>query len=110
MELSSSSRMSDEPEAAGEEELSLSLGPSWFIATSTEAASRSWTCWCFDISNFDVYCHSGVCSHKCFVKHEPCLYALPQCSHLSSPEAALSFFDKWVPSLARRIFSFLSPA
>lgn len=62
------------------------------------------------MSSFEVYCHSGVCSHKCLVKQEPCLYALPQCSHLSSPEAALSFFDRCVPSLARRIFNFLSSA
>lgn len=34
-----------------------------FMATNTLAASRSWTCWCLEISNFDVYDHSGVCSH-----------------------------------------------
>lgn len=34
-----------------------------FMATNTLAASRSWTCWCLEMSNFDVYDHSGVCSH-----------------------------------------------
>jgi hypothetical protein len=24
------------------------------MATSTEAASSNWTCWCFEISNFEV--------------------------------------------------------
>lgn len=54
---SCSSRISEEPDAAGED-VSLSLAvPSAFIATKTEAASRSWTCWCFEMSNFEVYCH-----------------------------------------------------
>lgn len=45
-ELGSSSRISEDPEAAGDEELSLSLValPSEFMATKTEAASRSCTC------------------------------------------------------------------
>jgi hypothetical protein len=62
--IRSSSCGSDEPEAAGDDELSLSTpdAASWFIATRTEAASRSCTCWCFEISSFEVYCHSGVCS------------------------------------------------
>lgn len=34
-----------------------------FIATRTDAASRSWTCWCFEMRSFDVRDHSGVCSH-----------------------------------------------
>lgn len=34
-----------------------------FMFTSTFAASRSWTCWCLDISSLEVYAHSGVCSH-----------------------------------------------
>ena len=67
----SSSGRPDEPEAAGEaEELSLSDGfdlsrsptASRFIPTRTDAASSNWTCWCFDISNFEVNAHSGVCS------------------------------------------------
>ena len=45
-ELDPSSCKSDEPDAAGEAELSLSFvgGASAFIATSTLAASRSCTC------------------------------------------------------------------
>lgn len=64
LELKSSSRMPEEPDAAGEDESSLSPPslPSWFMATRTEAASRSWTCWCFEMSSFEVYCHWGVCS------------------------------------------------
>ena len=65
VELISSSCGSDDPDAAGDAESSLSIaeGPSLFMATSTDAASRSWTCWCFEMSSFDVNCHSGVCSH-----------------------------------------------
>jgi hypothetical protein len=56
-----SSRMSDEPEAGGEAESSLS-SLILFMATRTEAASSSWTCWCLEMSSLEVYCHSGVCS------------------------------------------------
>jgi hypothetical protein len=60
----SPSRRSDEPEAGGDmDEWSLSPASlSLFMATRTDAASRSWTCWCLEMSSFDVYCHSGVCS------------------------------------------------
>jgi hypothetical protein len=37
--------------------------PSAFIATKTDAASRSCTCWCLEISSLEVNCHWGVCSH-----------------------------------------------
>lgn len=36
---------------------------SLFMARSTEAASSSCTCWCFEMSSFEVTDHSGVCSH-----------------------------------------------
>ncbi len=67
-ELKVSSLGSDEPEAAGEEELSpsgylIASSSGWFMVTSTEAASSSCTCWCFEISSLEVYAHSGVCSH-----------------------------------------------
>lgn len=55
------SRRSDEPEAAGDAESSLS-SLILFMARRTEAASSSWTCWCLEMSSLDVYCHSGVCS------------------------------------------------
>lgn len=41
-------------------------------------------------------------THKCLLRQLPCLYALPQWSHFSSPVAAFSFFVKAVPSLALR--------
>ena len=68
----SPSRGSEDPDAAGDAESWSELksladgggvGPSWFIATRTDAASSNWTCWCFEINSFDVYDHSGVCSH-----------------------------------------------
>lgn len=142
-ELMSSSSLLSKPDAAGEaDELSLSLilpaspvAASPFIATSTEAASSNWTCWCFDIKSLDVYCHSGVCSqlydksgqqndfriksvnrrgtstwhgktHRCFVRQLLCLYPFPQVSHLRSPCPDF-FFIKAEPSLERRS---LSPA
>lgn len=43
-ELISLSCGSDDPEAAGEEASLSMAGPSTFIATSTDAASNSWTC------------------------------------------------------------------
>lgn len=53
--------------------------------------------------------HSRICSYeytdRCLFRQLPCLYALPQCSHFSSPVFALSFLVKRVPSLALRIFS-----
>jgi hypothetical protein len=33
-----------------------------FMATRTDAASKSWTCWCLLIRSFEVKDHSGVCS------------------------------------------------
>lgn len=68
--------ISEYPEAAGEAE-SWSLAKKsrvesggdaealrpLFIVTSTDAASRSWTCWCFEMSSLEVRDHSGVCSH-----------------------------------------------
>jgi hypothetical protein len=33
------------------------------MATKTDAASSNCTCWCFEISSLEVYCHCGVCSH-----------------------------------------------
>ena len=63
-ELGSSSR-SDDPDAAGEDELSLSFVgvPLALMSINTDAASSSWTCWCFEMRSFDVTCHCGVCSH-----------------------------------------------
>lgn len=40
------------------------------------------------------------CTHRCLLRQLPCLYAFPQCSHFSSPDAAFSFFVRRVPSLA----------
>ena len=40
-----------------------SIAGKGFIETSIEAASRSCTCWCLEMSNFEVSDHSGVCSH-----------------------------------------------
>jgi hypothetical protein len=66
---------SENPDAAGDAEswsLAKSLAESGgvvaslaslFMARSTDAASSSWTCWCFEMSSFDVTDHSGVCSH-----------------------------------------------
>lgn len=34
-----------------------------FMLTRTDAASRSWTCWCLEMSSLEVKDHSGVCSH-----------------------------------------------
>lgn len=45
----------------------------------------------------------AVETDRCLFRQLPCLYALPQCSHFSSPVLARSFFVKRVPSLARRI-------
>lgn len=66
---------SEYPEAPGEAE-SWSLAKSraesggvlsaaglLFMATRTEAASNSCTCWCLEIKSLEVYDHSGVCSH-----------------------------------------------
>jgi hypothetical protein len=41
-------------------------------------------------------------THRCLCRQLPCLYVFPQCSHFKSPAEAFSFFDKCVPSLARR--------
>jgi hypothetical protein len=60
-----SSRRSEEPEAGGDKDersLSRAISASWFIATRTEAASNSCTCWCLEMSSLEVNCHSGVCS------------------------------------------------
>lgn len=58
------------PESTGDaDEPSLSRveescsGPSTFMVQRTEAASSSCTCWCFEISSFDVIAHAGSCSH-----------------------------------------------
>jgi hypothetical protein len=71
--LRSSSCSSEYAEAGGEAE-SCSLVASSFpecedcaslvfpIATKTDAASSSCTCWCFEMRSFDVSDHSGVCS------------------------------------------------
>lgn len=48
-------------------------------------------------------CHT----HRCLFRQLPCLYAFPQCSHLSSPAAAFSFLVRRVPSLALRILFFV---
>lgn len=48
------------------EELREEPGLFGFILTSTVAASRSWTCWCFDIRSLEVYDHAGSCSHLYF--------------------------------------------
>jgi hypothetical protein len=54
---------SEEPDAAGlAESWSLwksfaesgGVVPSSFMVSSTEAASKSWTCWCLEISNLEV--------------------------------------------------------
>ena len=34
-----------------------------FMETRMEAASSSCTCWCLEMSSFEVSDHSGVCSH-----------------------------------------------
>jgi hypothetical protein len=51
--------------------------------------------------------HLPTTTYRCLFKQLPCLYALPQCSHLSSPLAAFSFFDRRDPSLALRILGFV---
>ena len=44
--------------------LSFTTGiPFEFIVIKTEAASSSCTCWCLEMSSFEVKDHSGVCSH-----------------------------------------------
>lgn len=63
VELMSSSCSSEVADISGEaEDWSLSIilgvsggnGASWFIPTRTEAASSNCTCWCFEMSSFDV--------------------------------------------------------
>lgn len=48
---------------SGGEAASSALGSLWFMVSRTLAASRSCTCWCFEMRSFEVYDHSGVCSH-----------------------------------------------
>lgn len=68
--------MSEYPEAAGDaDESSLPIRfkssegvPSWFMLTSTEAASRSCTCWCLEMRSLDVTAQAGSCSQLCRIQ------------------------------------------
>jgi hypothetical protein len=81
-----SPRSSEMPETVGEVDdrsestvrrPSDEVGESWFILTRTVAASSSWTCWCLEISNLEVYAHAGSCSHLPMMStggFEPCTH------------------------------------
>lgn len=124
------SRSSEIPDAVGEVDDRSESCVSGFIFTKTVAASRSWTCWCLEMSSFEVTAHAGSCSHlhdmstlansddymkrccgtpqeythMCFVRQLLCLYPFPQRSHLSSvADRFPSPLMRCEPSLARRL-------